>query len=282
MRYFFTTQRVVIFSLIVSLLIAIFAPTAGPNGQLNVLFGAASFVFWIVIAFYISMSTTRLNDLGQALNQEDANYVSIYKVAAVFGEEIQDKLRKRIDLYLQDQIDHYLSDFEQTHATFDNLVNFIVSINPNNEKERLVYGKLLDYVDRLQHNRIRIIALAKSKLLFYEWATILTLAAIILFCIFALNDGSLVSIIVSVLLSTSTIMLILILRDLVFLRWKEQMWIWSCLTETFQGLGLSPYYPQSSVDEGRVTLKKGVTVRLVSYPNRYPDFSNKRIIEKKA
>lgn len=277
-----STPILILVSLTVSFFIAVFIQFSGPSEQLSVLFGAASFVFGTIVAFFISMSTSRLNDIGQTLNQEDANYAAIYKLSAVFGKLTQDTARNLIDLYLQDQIDHYLEDFESTRLTFNRLVEFIVNIKPVGEKENSVYSKLLDYIEKLQNDRVRVISQVKSKLLPYEWVTILTLAAIILFCIFSLNNHSTISIFISVLLSTAIVMIVLILRDLAMLRWKEQTWIWSCLDETFHALETLPYYPAVAVKEGRIKLAKGDRVRLVSYKHPYPDFRDKEVVEKQV
>jgi hypothetical protein len=71
----------------------------------------------------------------------------------------------------------------------------------------------------------------------------------------------------------------LVLRDLNYLRWKEQFWIWKCLKETFLEIGLLPYYPQLAIESKRAITKKGEKVRVVNYVSPYPNFSDKEVKE---
>lgn len=267
-------------ALIIFVCVGFVLPNPIQTGQLEILFGASSFIFGVIIAFFISMSTTRLNEIGQILNQEDANYVSIYQFSSVFGENVQKQARRLLDIYLQAQIDFRLRDFEKTLPTFLDLSGFITGLKPKSEAETQVYSGLLSALQKVQQNRIRIISLVKQNLLFYEWTIILTLAAIVIFSIFSLNDHSLVSVGVSAMLSTSVVMLILVLRDLTHLKWKEQSWIWSCLRETFLEIGLTPYYPSGVINEKRVHIYKGELARVVTYKRPYPDMADKEIVEK--
>lgn len=55
--------------------------------------------------------------------------------------------------------------------------------------------------------------------------------------------------------------------------------IWEPLHNLFKYLDLLPYYPEEVIRSGRINLPKGEKVRLVQYPDPYPDMSNKAIKE---
>ena len=103
------------------------------------------------------------------------------------------------------------------------------------------------------------------------------LLSIILFSIFYVKDNTIPSIIITVLLSTSSVMLLLIIRDLNSLRWKEQTWIWDPLAQAFKEMDLLPYVPEMLIKLGRVTYPKGTKVRVANYPKKYPDFTGKKV-----
>lgn len=82
--------------------------------------------------------------------------------------------------------------------------------------------------------------------------------------------------ILTILLSTSSFIFILILRDLDGLFWKEQDWIWEPLNQLFSELDLIPYYPVDVIKQKRAKLEKGLKIRVAYYPNPYPDQSGKK------
>ncbi len=126
-------------------------------------------------------------------------------------------------------------------------------------------------------NRKQVEALVRRSMLRFEWAILLTLLAVILFCLFSLNNGTAVSIITTTLLSSAAITLVFVLKDLDSLRWKEEYGIWDPLGDLFLELDLLPYYPKTVLDTGRTRLKKGQKVRIAEYPNPYPDITGKKI-----
>ena len=84
--------------------------------------------------------------------------------------------------------------------------------------------------------------------------------------------------VISVLVSTASVMLLLVIRELDSLRWKEHGWIWEPLEDLFSDLDLLPYYPAEVISEGRAVPKKEAKVRIAYYPKQYPDFTGKKII----
>jgi hypothetical protein len=259
--------------------IAIFFPGKGPDNQVEILFGATTFVFGIITAFFISINMSRLQDLSTMLNSENANLIMVYKLSKLFTENEQKKVERLLDEYLVSQIDYYLQDYQLTRPYFDKLSSYLLSLKPHTKRQEEVYNKYVDILANSETNRMKIISLTKQGTAKYEWMLIILLATITLFSLFYLNNGSLMSIIFTILLATAIVSIILILRDLSSLRWREQKWIWNNLDETFKTIGLTPYYPVAVIKEKRAKIKHGQKVRLASYPTPYPDMTGKQIKE---
>lgn len=277
MRNNISTKVVIIISLVFFTGLALFVPSFSQNNQIEVLLGATTFIYGVIVAFYISFSTNRLNEVGQVLNSEDATFVSIYRIAQVFGEEKQKKLQGLLDNLLISSIDYHLRDYDKTAENFKVMSDFVINLKPETEAQVEAYSILLGLIQQNQHNRTRIIALIKQGLFFYEWLVLIVLNSVVIFCIFYLNNHSIASIIISTFLATSTIILLFILRDLTNLAWKEQVWIWDSLKQTFNEIELIPYYPLDTIKEGRAKPSKGDRVRVATYSNVYPNFTGKKV-----
>lgn len=274
-----TIQFGIVFSLLFFTAIAFFVPAFPSNSQIEILLGATTFVYGIIIAFYISFSTSRLTEMSQILNSEDSIFVSIYRIVKVFGEEKQKKVQHLLDELLISSIDLYLNDYDKTIGKFEGLSNFILALDPVSNAQQQAYSTLLGLIQQSQQNRTRISSLTRQRLFFYEWLVLFVLNSVVIFCIFYLNNHSLISIIISVLLATSTVTLLFILRDLAYLKWKEQQWIWESLKQTFNEMGLPAYYPAKVLKLRRAVLRKGEKIRIAHYPHKYPNFEDKEIKE---
>lgn len=269
----------IVFSLLFFTAIAFFVPAFPSNNQIEVLLGATTFIYGIIIAFYISFSTSRLTEMSQILNSEDSIFVSIYRTTKVFGEDKQKKVQSLLDDLLTSSIDFYLNDYHKTVDKFEDLSNYVLALNPVSNAQQQAYSTLLGLIQQSQQNRTRISSLTRQRLFFYEWLVLFVLNSVVIFCIFYLNNHSLISMIISVLLATSTVTLLFILRDLAYLKWKEQYWIWESLKQTFNEIGLPAYYPVKVIKFRRAISKKGEKIRVAHYPHDYPNFDDKEIKE---
>lgn len=263
--------------LIVLTLTAIYIKGAGPNSWVVALLSVATFLFGIFGAFIMQDRHKRLDELRRTLREEDALFITIYRLSELFGKNIQSKIQKAIDNYLIETIDYKLKDHSLAHDKFLELYDAVKNLKPKGEMQVQAYSKLLDSINQANKNRRRVEHLAKNKLFAFEWLTLITLLAVILFSMFYINTNSTISIIITVLLSTSAVLFILLLRDLNSLFWKEQKWIWEPVDELFEELNLLPYYPSPLIELKRVKLSKGTKVRIAHYPHPYPDMGGKVI-----
>jgi hypothetical protein len=269
----------VLFSFFLFVLIAVFLPGPGSNNIMGTLFTVASFLFGIIIAFSINNSIGRFNKIVEALKADEAHLLNLYRLSGCFDQKIKEKIKKLIDEYLIAQIDYYLIDYKYSNKKFFELADFITGIKPKNSHQEIVYEKMLDATSELALNRKQVEVNLSLSMVPFEWVCVLTLLAIILFCIFYSNNGQTVMVVTSVLMSTAAVILALILRDLDNLIWKESYWIWENLNQLFEEMNLLPYYPKGVLVSGRAKISRGQKVRVAIYPNPYPNFEGKIIKE---
>jgi len=85
--------------------------------------------------------------------------------------------------------------------------------------------------------------------------------------------GTLWGALVAGLLTGTLVTLLIVLRQLDRLVWHEEASIWGPTTRLFRSIGRDPYVPRMVIDSGRY-VPTG-RVRVVDYPDRYPDRSHK-------
>lgn len=266
-------------SFVFSLIVSYFFNGYSHGEQFSILISATSFLFGIFVSFLINDSRSNLNQVNEILKSDEAILSSIYEASIVFGKEVKDSIRSLLDKYLIDQIDYYLEDFKYSDKSFRKLYGYIVSLDPKNAQQNLVYSNMLFALSNSSINRKKVETFVQNKILNFEWMVVLILLILELFFIFYFNSGNLISVILSTFLSTSAIALVLILRDFDSLKRNENKWIWEPLSNLFHSLGLVPYYPSEAIKENRAKIRKGERIRLAEYPDVYPDMTNKKVKE---
>lgn len=263
---------IVIFSLI-----AIFFNPSTSKDQYDTLFSISTFLFGIFVGFAIANSKQRLNSINELLKEGMGRLLFIYRISEVFGKEVQKRTQGLADKYLIDQIDYFLQDWKFSGNSFVELFNYIIKMKSDNKEQEIAYDKMIDLLKEESQSRKKIEALLEDKIWNFEWVTILALLFSTIFFIFYRNDGTFFSIILSIVLATSLVIIVLVLKDLDNLKWKEQSLIWAPLATLFKEIDLLPYFPDDVVKSGRAILQKGQKIRIAHYPNKYPDMTNKKI-----
>lgn len=262
--------------LIVFSLLAFSFTGEGPNDHIVNLLQVASFIFGILIAFYTVSSHNRFNSIAEALQQENGSLLSIYHMSEMFGKKTVNRIRKLVDAYYVDSIDYYLTDYNMTKETFMKLFRYVFDIKPKTEAETDVFQSMIDCLTENIKNRKRVESLVKARMSVFEWIILVALMAVMVFCLFYLNDGSIVSILITILLSTISVVMLYILYDLESLKWQYEGRIWNPLQDTFREFDLMPYYPRNVILEGMLNQAKG-EIRVAFYPSKYPEMGDKKV-----
>lgn len=276
-----TISQGIIASFIVFALVSIFIKGPGSNGKIETLLSVASFLFGIFVAFSIANNHSRYSKLAELLKEHDGVILFLYHISDIFGKKAKRDIQQLIDNYLIDQLDYFLRDFRCSSGSFLRIFQYVIHIKSKNRSQEISYDNMVDLLTEGISQRKRVETLIQEPMIRFEWISILSLLSIILFCIFYLNDGGIVSVIISTLLSTSTAILLFVLRDLNDLTWKERCWVWQPIELLFRELDLLPYFPKPALDLKRAKPEKGQKIRVADYPKRYPDMTGKivKIVE---
>jgi Na+/melibiose symporter-like transporter len=265
-----------VLSIVFFTLLAAFFKGVGASDFILAMLSASSFLFSILMAFFISDRHSRLKETRESLRVGDAAVVDIHKQISVFGEKTKAGFKQLLDEWIIATVDYDPIDFYKTVPCFFKAYDFIVRLKPSTETQKTAHANLMQLMQEENRYNKKIQYLVTDRLSRFEWVSIFSLSAIIIFCLFYINTNSLVSITLTILLSVVLVMLLMVLREMDTLCWKEQKWQWEPLMELYNELELTPYVPKSFFDRNKKDLPKG-SYRVVHYTHPYPDFSDKKI-----
>lgn len=249
----------------------------GQNGIISIFLSVATFLFGVLGVYIMQNRYSRLENITMLLRQTDSLYIGLYRQASAFGKKTQKEVQQLLDTYVTTTIDYCLHDYSKAGQEFLDLYDYINCITPKNTQEFSVFSQLLGNINDINKNRKLIEYLVRNTMILFEWVVLFILWSVIVLSVFLVNDGSLMSMIITILLSSASLTFLFLIKDLDNLVWKEQKWIWEPLKQLFGELDLLPYYPEDVIRLKRVEIKKGVKRRVAYYPHAYPDFSGKKI-----
>jgi len=233
----------------------------------------ASFLFGILMAFTIVRTRERLALIQDLVSKGNASLLSIHSLMEVFPEEERSAVRELIDRQLTDQIDYRLVDNFLSSPSHLALTEAIISLEPRNRQEEVVYKAAVEICMDMGSNRALIEAASGQSLSAIEWTGLLLLLLLLMGLIAVLPGGTVWGALVAGVMAGTLITLIVLLRKLDLLRWHERTSIWEPTARLFRTMGRDPYVPRDVIVTGRHR-PTGQT-RVVDYVDPYPNRTRK-------
>jgi hypothetical protein len=232
----------------------------------------AAFLFGVLLAFTIVRMRERLVIVQDIVAKGNSGLFSIHELIGIYPND-RDEIRDLIDEHLTDQIDYRLVDYHRATPSYLKLVARIRDVYPENPPQQIVYRELVELSVQMNEYRSLIEAATGQEMSALEWWALLLLLGVLLGLFSVLPGGTALGAVVVGALATSLVTLMFLLRKLDMLRWHERVSIWEPTSRLFRSMGRHPYIPRFVVEHGRFTPTG--TVRLVDYPDPYPDRSRK-------
>lgn len=248
----------------------------GPRGGLDVDVALASmttFLFGVLLAFTIQRARERLQLLQDTTSRNNAALLSIHQMMIVFSEKDKVHIRGLIDDQLTSEIDYRLVDHHLSAPAHVELITAIFLMEPQNQEQIGVYRELLRVCVEVGANRSIIESITGQSLSALEWSSLLLLLLILIGLIAGIPGATPLGAVAAGVLAGTLTALMVLLRKLDQLRWHERVSIWEPATRLFRQMDLDPYVPRHVVESGRY--RPTGWVRLVDYPDPYPDRSHK-------
>ena len=235
-----------------------------------------AFLFGIIAGFYIVVTTTDYNSVKNILASETAGWISLHQNVLIYNKQFANKLSLLIDKYLIQAFDPEIIDYAKlTNAEFENVKTFVTGL-PYKENLSSVHQNIRNNMDSIITARQQLTVLGTKALSSFQWTILSALAGLFIFSFYGLRTGELFFNVVTVVISSSVVLILLLIRDLDLYIWNEKTFGFDIFQNVFKSIGQLPYYPAESIDSGRVSPQEK-EYRL----GRYIDFpkSNERKIE---
>ncbi|MBI4170878.1 MAG: hypothetical protein HY514_04230 [Candidatus Aenigmarchaeota archaeon] len=248
------------FSFIAFSLIAALAPFAYSSGAFEVILTASTFLFAILAGFYLSRLNSRYDNTREIVAEEDALWLSLYRASIFFGNRFRNTLRELIDKYYIIAYDHDVGNYYKHNAKYHNQIYDELNKTkmPKGGKASLAMPYFLEILSNIETSRNKSSVIAAERLSKGQWASIVLLGSVILFSLFLLRTPDFYSQTATVLLSTTLILVLLILRDLQNYRLGGSALLDESGEEVFEYIGKLKYYNKKWLDEGTVKIQKNV------------------------
>lgn len=270
-RYFHATQWAFVF-LIIFVVLTYFLPDGRDSSSVELLLTISTFLFAVLAGFYLTRLNNRYDRVRELIAQEDAHWITVYELSATLGQKYREGLVPIIDAYYQAMFDYRIGEAHRsTQKHVDQLYTILREIQPVSESEKSAYGNTVDTLADIEVERNATAVVCLERLTPGQWATLLTLAAIILFSIFYLKGNVFFSDAMVVLLATVLTLILLVMRDLQNFFLGGTSMVDESSQQVFEVIGMPRYFPKAYLDEHPVIFPRDVKTFRVGHHNLYID-----------
>lgn len=247
------TKLVYFVSLLIFIALLFFVPPSfifSEHG--NTILTISTFLFGIIAGFYIVVTTTDYNSIKNILASETAGWIELYHHVSLYDAEAAKKLSGLIDEYVLRAFDYEIIDYAKSTADeFDKVIGLVRSL-PFQEAKSSVYENIQDAMEKIITTRQELTVLGTRTLSAFQWLILFALAALVVVSLYGLRTGEIFFDIVTVLISSSIVLILLLIRDLDLYIWNEKTFGYDIFENVLKAVGQLPYYPAESIEKKRV------------------------------
>lgn len=218
----------------------------------NTILTISTFLFGLIAGFYIVVTTTDYNTLKNLIGQETAGLIELHGLVAQYDPAAANTLEKLIDTYLRRAFDYEIIDYpRETIYEFNEVREFVQKL-PFKERLSSLYQEISSSLREIIGARQQLIVLGTKTLSGFQWMILFILAALVIASLYGLRTGEVFFDIVTVLIASSIILILLLIRELDLYIWNEQTFGYHVYQNVFHSIGELPYYPLESIQKGRI------------------------------
>lgn len=226
------------------ILLDLFLPISGPSGDINIILTISTFLFAILIGFFIARLASRYDNIRSWIAQEDALMFSLYRTTNLIDKRLAKQLANVMESYYIVAYDFSLANdqnaYKATAIPFQQMWELVRKVD--RKKDGSSFQTLVDHLTNIEQNRNQASVVSQETMRASSWVLLLVLTAIILVSVFYVRTDAFYSHFVTVGLSTALLMLLLILRDLQNMMLGGQDLLDESGQEVLEAIGKRRYY----------------------------------------
>ena len=222
----------------------------------------ATFLFGIFAGFVIASRLTRYTRFRDLLTNETGNLIAIYEHAKLIDERFARKTADLIDKYILEGFLYGANEYhKQTEASFYNIFREMNDITPKNPQQENALRAMMYIWREMPKDREELYLLAKDKVGILLKSILIILSGIVIFNLFYIRTDVLYSHLITVLLSTSIILVLFLIRDLDRLKLSDAAMSYGIYFRIFDLMGKPRVYTNWAVKHGYLELPKKFAYR---------------------
>lgn len=247
------TRNIFLISVLIFIILLFIIPSAFIQAELgNTILTVVAFLFGIISGFYIVVTTTDYNSVKNILATETAGWISLHQSILIYDKQVADKLSSLIDVYIIRAFDFEIIDYaKSTYNEFESIKKLTIEL-PFKEALSPIYEKIQNVMDGIIISRQQLTVLGTRSLSVFQWTILFSLALMFIFSLYGLRTGEVFFDIVTVIISSSIILVLLLIRELDLYIWNEKTFGYDIFENVLKSIGQLPYYPSESIRQKRV------------------------------
>lgn len=243
-----------VISVIIFAALSFLIPGIGTSEEISLLLTVSTFLFAILAGFLIARMNSRYDGIRESTGNEDTGSIHLFKLTKNYNEKIAEKVAGLIDKIYLVYYDHWITPeaYQKNEKIFYKIYDLFKGAKGRSED---LYIEIMEELDDIKANRRKIQNLLEETVSNGQWVVMIALAFIIIFCLFYMNTA-LVYNLTTIILSTTLIMVLLLVRDLNNLMLGGKLLLQESGEEVFEQIGKPVYYNHYYIDSGLVKIKE--------------------------
>ena len=218
------------------------------NFDISTILTVISFLFTILVGFFIGATTTDYLRLQTLISNLDASLIEVFSLSKLIQPSSAKKITNVIDQYVIRILDYPLFEwFPNTKKEFDQLTKAIEQIDPTNKKGVALFPHLQRTKTDLERTNQEIF-LATGKIVSSQhWAIIISLAIIIAILILSLRDGYWFFSLLNGIILVVIYWILRLLNEVDSNEFLAKKLAYQNPQQIFQAIGKLKYYPEMAI-----------------------------------
>jgi len=248
---------------------AIIVPEGPKFEAMSAILTISGVLFAIIIGLFITDLWSRYETIRANVAIEVSGLTTYFSFVKVLRNDPSQKpwvdvqadlIEKYITKYVQVEWHEYEKAEPEFNALLDSLENME---QLKDVRASTVYNNMLAVLSGITDARETLIIVGKDRLSLLSWFVTVFLSSILVFCLFYINNHTLLSIILTVTITSIIIFLLLVLQDLNDLADGEESISFEPYEKVYDAIGRPRVYKKIDIESGRATPPDGIDYRLI-------------------
>jgi len=256
------SAEITIAVLVVASILAFTLPNSKGSEEVKLLLTISTFLYGIFAGFIIASRMSRFTRFRDLLTNETGFLISLYEYSKLAGEKFSKKIADIIDDYVVEGFLYEVYEYHRkTEASFYAIFDAIRDFNPVNENQREAISQMRWIIRDMPKDREEMYLLEEDKISNLLGITLILLSSVILFCLFFLRVNTIYSDIITVILPTSIILVLILIRDLDQLKISNYAIDYGIYFRLFDIIGKPKLYTSDAIENGKLKFPEFGTYR---------------------